>query len=213
MWMYDQPNLGGRRLCFSAPSGKQDWVDYTLIVRYVLSGIPFFWGGAVRSAWAGSTGGYFRTLDAIPAVATFGPYQQFTTAPTAMANARLLYEATSGTTQSANFVLDYHDPIHTECDSRTAAASFGVDDGTTIYIDDHVTISQLGSDGGSGVLCRAMHDFWNMPPGMSYRVTMSAFATTGLCRLWTLEGQLYAEANGRKWSSPIDLGICRTLGN
>lgn len=93
MWLYDQPNLGGNRLCFFEGGSGPRSVDLSTFCRasarecsatvgggVVCRDLPCApgseWGSAVRSYWAGSDGGYLSVGGPTGCVDRFDPWQR-----------------------------------------------------------------------------------------------------------------------------------------
>jgi hypothetical protein len=63
LWLFDAPNLGGRMLCLARNQERLDADGLINYLRFIdpLTKTPSYWAAAVRSFWAGSDPGYFRT--------------------------------------------------------------------------------------------------------------------------------------------------------
>jgi hypothetical protein len=210
MWMFDQPNLLGRRICFYRQGLPADWVDFTAIVRGVLGGkYPGFWGGAVRSAFAGGDAGYFRNMNSPIGVLRFARYQRFDAASPELAGARLLFLAEAGREQDAVFSYTVRDWSHSYCDWMNLRPQFNMDSGDEYKYDTHVDVLQVGSDGGSGVLCRLSYHVGNMLPGKRYDISLTGNSQTASCTLWPAENG-YLSTFGTVSAAPINLSSCTT---
>lgn len=93
MWLYDQPNLGGNRLCFFEGGSGPRSVDLSTFCRasarecsatvgggVVCRDLPCApgsaWSGAVRSFWAGADEGYLSVGGPTGCVDRFDPWQR-----------------------------------------------------------------------------------------------------------------------------------------
>ena len=75
LWLYSGSDLSGARLCILRSAGSSEALDYSRIVRLVLPGKTLFWGGAVRSFWAGDDTGFFKQNSSSSTKERFDPWQ------------------------------------------------------------------------------------------------------------------------------------------
>jgi hypothetical protein len=219
MWMFDKENLDGRRICFYRQGPASfGWVDFNPYVRGSIGRYTGFWGGAVRSAYAGAEGGYFRDNgQPEPQLQSFTPYQQFTTAPAGIASATILFLQNGSFFQNARFSMDYDGTKQPSCTWLTGYGFFESFDGVeTTFFDTHVVFDDLGPNGNGGEKCRMSYELGNMAPGQRYEITMGGGGSFSprTCVIWTLEGAFVTAhyGFGVLVPPPISLNTCFTLG-
>lgn len=211
MWIYDQDNFRGRRLCLVRQSATFDWVNLNGLIRYTVGdtsfGFAYFWGGAVRSYMPGSDGGYFRTTDAVPAVQTFQPWTPVALANNTVSRSSYLLLDSGSMSDQTLLVFDYY---LQECQVARFPVTFAVSDGQSLVSKVADRIQTVGPGPFGNVICRASIA-WHLTEGVSHDISVGAPYWSGGCqRVRPLEGRLFTESRGTWADLRLSLNDCTT---
>lgn len=117
LWLFDAAGLQGRMLCLARTSSSQVAGSALKDFFRTASGkIPLSWAFAVRSFWAGTDGGYFRTVTLPYPLEAFDMWQRVDTVSNTVANAGVVVLVSEEFTVDIRFLTTLTlDPGSNQC--------------------------------------------------------------------------------------------------